>query len=330
MLPAREHEVVTGRGLRAEVLRQLDGDGVRQRYHSRLAPLWPVDDETGAHELHLLLDVDLLAEEVDVAHAQTEHLALAQATPCGHDRGRSVPVRKGVDHGLDSFGRPRVDLALLALGQLDGPGLTRVGGDEPVVDRGVEHRRDVGEDRPHVGGRQLLLQATDPRLDHRRLDRAELALAEVHDGVQAQPQFGRLAGRFRERLRLEPSLGEVGKGDLAGVRVDERAAQHVGGDGGEESLGVGLAGEVLGPFVAVGVAVAGLPPLALAVAGGADPLAIDSSFPPVLDVRHGDQPLRCAAPARERAALESRGLPGLAQLAGREKRSALARDSYSG
>jgi len=155
-------------------------------------------------------------------------------------------------------------------------------------------------------------------------------LPDVRDGVQAQPQFGGLPGRVRERLRVEPSLGEVGEDEPSGVGVDERAAQHVGGDRGDEPLGVGLAGEVLGPLVAVGVSVAGLPPLALPVASGAKPLAIDSSFPPVLDVRHGDQPRRCAAPERGARGAGIERPPRLAQLAGREKRSALARDSYSG
>ena len=91
------------------------------------------------------------------------------------------------------------------------------------------------------------------------------------DGVEAEPDLRRLAGRLGEGLRLEPSLGEVGEGDLAGVRVDVGAAQHVGGDGGEEPFGVPLAVEVFGPLVAVGIVIAGLPPLALAVAGRSGP-----------------------------------------------------------
>lgn len=49
--------------------------------------------------------MDLLAEEVDVADPESEHLALAQATPCGHDRGRSVPVWECVDDCFDSLSR---------------------------------------------------------------------------------------------------------------------------------------------------------------------------------------------------------------------------------
>lgn len=40
------------------------------------------------------------------------------------------------------------------------------------------------------------------------------------------------------------------------MRVDERAAEHIGCDGGEEPFGVLLAGEVLGSFAPVGVTLA--------------------------------------------------------------------------
>ncbi len=54
-----------------------------------------------------------------------------------------------------------------------------------------------------LGRGQLLLEASDPRLDHRRLDRAELPLAEVSRDVESQPQLCGLAGGFGERLCLE-------------------------------------------------------------------------------------------------------------------------------
>ena len=110
--------------------------------------------------------MELLAKEVDIAHAQSEHLALSETTSGGDHPDRPVAVGERVDDRFDPFDGPRLDLALLAWGQLDGSRLARVGGDEPVVDRGGEDRRDVGEDGPHVGRRQLLLQAPNPRLDY--------------------------------------------------------------------------------------------------------------------------------------------------------------------
>jgi hypothetical protein len=132
-----------------------------------------------------------------------------------------------------------------------------------------------------------VLQSTQPRLDDRRLERAQLPLPELLDGVEAKPVLRHLSRGLGEGLRLEPSLGEVAEGDFAGVGADEGAAQDVGGDGREEPLGVGLASEVPGSLVPVRISVAGLPSLAVAVAGGPHSLAVDRSFPSVLDVRHG-------------------------------------------
>lgn len=141
----------------AEVLGQLEGDGVRQRHCAGLAPLGPVDDEPRAQQLQLLFDMHLLAKEVDIAQAQSERLVLSQATSRGDYPNRPVAIEKRADDRLNPFDGPRLDLALLERGQLDGPYLSGVGGDEPVVDGSGEHRRDVGEDRPHVGGCQVLL-----------------------------------------------------------------------------------------------------------------------------------------------------------------------------
>ncbi len=93
VLPAGEHEILASCRVPAQVLGQLEGDGVRQRHVPGLAPLRSVDDESGAHELHLLFDVDLLAKKVDVADPKPEHLALAQAASGGDNCGGPVPVR---------------------------------------------------------------------------------------------------------------------------------------------------------------------------------------------------------------------------------------------
>lgn len=49
-------------------------------------------------------------------------------------------------------------------------------------------------------------------------------------GVEPEPQLGRLPRGLAKGLGREPSLGELGEGDLACVGVDVGAAEHVGGE----------------------------------------------------------------------------------------------------
>jgi hypothetical protein len=99
-------------------------------------------------DLHLLLDVELAAQEVDVADAKAEHLALTEPAASGDDTERPLPLGEGVVDCLHLLDGPRFDLARLPLGQLHRACAARVEGDEPIVDRGVEHRGDVGEHGP--------------------------------------------------------------------------------------------------------------------------------------------------------------------------------------
>ena len=100
-LAAREHEVVAAGGVAAEMLGELGGDRVGQRDGAGLAALRSVDDEPGPHDLHLLLDVDPPAQEVDVADPEPERLALAEPAAGGDDPERPVAARQRVDDRLD-------------------------------------------------------------------------------------------------------------------------------------------------------------------------------------------------------------------------------------
>ena len=71
------------------------------------------DHDLGGDELHLLLDMDLAAEEVDVPDPQPEHLALAEPAAGADHAERPVSLREGVDDRLDLLDRPGLHLALL-------------------------------------------------------------------------------------------------------------------------------------------------------------------------------------------------------------------------
>ena len=103
---------------------------------------------------------------------------------------------------------------------------------------------------------------------------------------------------------------------MPGVGVDVGAAEHVGGDGGEEPLGVLLAVEHARAFTAVGIVVAGLPAAALAVAVGADASPVDGLLPEVLDVCHAGFPFVTAAHRHEAVCAAIEGLPEVSRRAG--------------
>ena len=67
--------------------------------------------------------------------------------------------------GLDLSDGPGLDLVAVDLRQSHRLRLAGVGGDEPVVDRGVEHSGRVGEHGADVGRGDLALEAAEPRLD---------------------------------------------------------------------------------------------------------------------------------------------------------------------
>lgn len=99
----------------AEVLGHLDGDDVRERDSAGLATLGLVDRDAPAEELYLLLDVDTAAEEVDVADAQPERLALSKPASGGDDSDGAVAARQGVDDGPHLSACPWLDLLGVAL-----------------------------------------------------------------------------------------------------------------------------------------------------------------------------------------------------------------------
>lgn len=73
-LPGAKDELRPLGRVPTEVLGELDGDGVGQRHGPRLPPFWRGQVQARAEQPHLLLDVDLAAQEVDVAHAQPKAL----------------------------------------------------------------------------------------------------------------------------------------------------------------------------------------------------------------------------------------------------------------
>jgi hypothetical protein len=84
----------------AEVLGQLGGRDVGQWKGPGLGALRRFEDQHAPHDLDLLLHVDLLAQEVDVAKPETERLTLTEPTASGDDTDTSVPLGQGVNHIL--------------------------------------------------------------------------------------------------------------------------------------------------------------------------------------------------------------------------------------
>lgn len=78
VLPAGEDQAVVVNRVAAQVLCNLNSYPVGERGGPSWTALRAVDHELGPHDLHLLLDVELLAEEVDLTHAEPEDLALAE------------------------------------------------------------------------------------------------------------------------------------------------------------------------------------------------------------------------------------------------------------
>src|SRR4051794_18283197 len=93
----------------AQVLCQLDRDGVRERYGPRL-PALRLGDKRMAEELDLLLDVESVTQEVDVADSEPERLALSKSAPGCHDAHGSIPLGERVDDRFHLFDRPRLHL----------------------------------------------------------------------------------------------------------------------------------------------------------------------------------------------------------------------------
>lgn len=99
----------------ADVLGQLDGDRVRERDRPDLPSLRLGDLDLVAHDPDLLLDVELSAEEVDVADTHAERLALAEAASGGDDSDRPVALGHRIDDPLDPLDGPRKDLGAAPL-----------------------------------------------------------------------------------------------------------------------------------------------------------------------------------------------------------------------
>lgn len=101
-------------------------------------------------------------------------------------------------------------------------------GDDAVVHGRDEDGREVRKDDADVGrGKAGLLPVSDPGLEHRRPQRAELVMAEVRQDVQPYSEFD---GHVRSGItgeRGEALLGERLQRDLAGAGVEVGAFVEV-------------------------------------------------------------------------------------------------------
>ena len=173
----REHEAIDGR-MDPQMLGELHGHDIRQRHLADTSTFRRRHDQVTAHDLHLLPDVDLPAEEVDVCDPKAEHLTLTEPAARGDDRDRPPPLRVRVDHHADLLGRPRHDPRLLDRRSPHRPRRARITDDQAVLDRSAKNRGQVREQHPHVARRTPLLPGPQPPLNRRRLDCPELEVLE--------------------------------------------------------------------------------------------------------------------------------------------------------